>query len=380
MFDMGFRDDMKFILQRVPKDRQILLFSATMNFEVVETAYRFGSEPVEFNLSKDQVKAENVEDSIFHVGHTEKPQYLLSLIRKHTPKQLIVFSNFKSNVERIAKFLSKNGVPAMGISSLLTQAQRNRVITQFKEGQHQNIMVATDVAARGLDIKNVDMVINFDLPDDAENYVHRIGRTGRAGASGKAFSFVSDRDVDALGRIEDYLGHKVDVSWLEEGEILKEFDAFPPPTDRFEKPNWGSQKDGAPRGDRGPRRPDGRNDRNRGPRGPRDDRPRRDEKQGPRPLRTGPAPTDASGKPAPLSTSPRGAEGPNRGSRPAGPKRELSRGPQNQTQKQPGRAPTAGNQVNKNAGKNYELKRRPLNKAKPTIVDKVSKFFKGLFS
>lgn len=237
MFDMGFKDDMKYILQRVPKERQFLVFSATLNFDVLNVAYQFGSNPVEVNVSKDQAKAENVVDQIFHVGQEEKPSYLLSIIKKHQPRQAIIFSNFKMNVARVAQFLSENGVPAVGISSLLTQAQRTRVMDQFKADNERNILVATDVAARGLDIKGVDLVINFDLPDDPENYVHRIGRTGRASEKGIAFSLVSDRDVDALMRIEEYLKHKLESGWLEDQEIIKDHKAFPERAKEVRSPN-----------------------------------------------------------------------------------------------------------------------------------------------
>ena len=223
MFDMGFKDDMVYILQRAPQDRQILLFSATLNFDVMNTIYRFDSNPVEINVSRDQAKAGDVTDELFHVGEGEKPQYLLSLINKTKPKQTIIFSNFKMNVDRITQFLSNNGVPAVGISSLLTQSQRERVLQQFKNENERNTLVATDVAARGLDIKGVDLVINYDLPDDAENYVHRIGRTGRAGAKGHAISLVSDRDVMALSRIEGYMKNKITIGWIEDEFLVKEF-------------------------------------------------------------------------------------------------------------------------------------------------------------
>jgi ATP-dependent RNA helicase RhlB len=226
MFDMGFKDDMKYILQRIPRERQFLVYSATLNFDVLNTAYQFGSEPVEVNISRDQAKAENVKDEIFHVGNDEKPMHLYSLLKAYNPKQVIIFTNFKHNVERVARFLSDNGLPAMAISSLITQAQRNRVIEQFKAENHLNILVATDVAARGLDIKGVDMVVNYELPNDSESYVHRIGRTGRAGAEGRAFSLVSDKDIDALYRIEDYLKHKVDVGFLEDSQLQKDFKPF----------------------------------------------------------------------------------------------------------------------------------------------------------
>jgi ATP-dependent RNA helicase RhlB len=370
MFDMGFKDDMTFILQRVPKDRQILLFSATMNFDVLHTAYRFGSEPVEFNLSKDQVKAENVEDSMFHVGHLDKPRYLLSLIKRDNPQQLIIFSNFKANVERIARFLSKNGVPAMGISSLLTQAQRNRVIQQFKDGTGQNILVATDVAARGLDIKNVDMVVNYELPDDAENYVHRIGRTGRAGASGKAFSFVSDRDVDALMRIEEYLGHKIKVGWMEDTDLVTGFVELPAANDGFEKPKWNRESSGGqrPQG-QGQRRPhDNRqnDNRSRGPRHAQGERPPRDQNQASRP----PRPSHAGG----------GSEHRRPHSNANGnPNQRNGQGQSRDFKKHQKPKNTQPNQKNPQT-KPAEFKRRPLKKPSNSLVGKVSKFFKNLFS
>lgn len=262
MFDMGFKDDMKYILQRLPKERQFLVFSATLNFEVLNTAYQFGAEPVEVNVSRDQAKAENVEDSIFHVGHSEKPSYLLSLLKKHQPKQAIIFSNFKNNVENLSRFLNQNGVPSLGISSLLTQAQRNRVLEQFKAENHQNILVATDVAARGLDIQGVDMVINYELPMDSESYVHRIGRTGRAGTTGQAFSLVCDRDVDSLARIEEYLKHKLTVGWMDDEALIKEFVTFREEREDRKKP-FAPREGGS--GGGGPRR-EGRSGQDRGPR------------------------------------------------------------------------------------------------------------------
>ena len=279
MFDMGFKDDMKFVLRRVPKDRQFMVFSATLNFDVLNTAYEFGADPVEINISRDQAKAENVKDNIYHVGQDEKASYLLSVLKKHSPKQAIIFSNFKHNVDRITRFLNSNGVPTVGISSLLTQAQRNRVMEQFKAVNESNILVATDLAARGLDILGVDLIVNFDLPDDPENYVHRIGRTGRAGATGTAYSLVSDRDVDALQRIEEYLKHKVDALWLDEAEIIKEFQPFPRDEGRFSKgPSFRDRPrpSGGGGGDRGPRR----DARAGGGGGGRDSGPRRDNRGG----------------------------------------------------------------------------------------------------
>jgi ATP-dependent RNA helicase RhlB len=266
MFDMGFKDDMKFILRRIPRERQFLVFSATLNFDVLNVAYEFGAYPVEINISKDQPKADNVTDEILHIGHTEKPKFLLSLVKKNNPRQAIIFSNFKRNVERIARFLTENGIPAVGISSLLTQAQRNRVMAQFKAENDRNILVATDLAARGLDILGVDMVFNFELPDDPENYVHRIGRTGRAGHKGRAISLVGERDVDALSRIEDYLGHKVEVSWLDDADIVKEMRDFPPDLERMRSRGPGGGGDRGHYRGGGDRRPPRREGGGRGPR------------------------------------------------------------------------------------------------------------------
>lgn len=273
MFDMGFKDDMKYILQRVPRERQFLVFSATLNFEVLNTAYQFGSEPVEINISRDQAKAENVKDQIFHVGNDEKPQQLLSILKFHSPKQAIIFTNFKLNVDRIARFLVENGIPAMAISSLLTQAQRNRVLEQFKAENNMNILVATDVAARGLDIKGVDMVINYELPNDSESYVHRIGRTGRAGTTGQAFSLVGDKDIESLSRIEDYVKTKIEVGYLENDQLVKDFKPmhrdYPKSMDRARAPRP-QRREGGGR--------DGQRDRDNRSRGPRGDRPQRQER------------------------------------------------------------------------------------------------------
>lgn len=280
MFDMGFKDDMKFILGRVERTRQLLVFSATLNFEVHNTVYQFGSEPVEINISRDQAKADHVKDAIYHIGNEDKPSQLLSVIKKINPKQVIIFTNFKNNVDRIAHFLSSNNIPAMGLSSLMNQTQRTNVITKFKEQNNLNVLVATDVAARGLDINDVDLVINYEMPQDAESYVHRIGRTGRAGKDGLAFSFISDKDVDSLARVEEYTKKKIEAQFLEDSEIVKDFK----PMDRedfsfkkgFEnKKSSGGQSRAGSRS-QGPNR-DGGRPQSSGPRGPRTegDRPQR---------------------------------------------------------------------------------------------------------
>lgn len=305
MFDMGFKDDMVYILHRIPRERQFLVFSATLNFDVLNTAYQFGADPTEINVSRDQTKAENVKDNIYHVGNDEKPQYLLSLLKAHKPQQAIIFTNFKMNVERLARFLNDNGVNAMAISSLISQAQRTKVMQQFKATNNMNILVATDVAARGLDVQGVDLVINYELPNDAESYVHRIGRTGRAGASGFAVSLVSDKDVEALMRIEEYLKHKVEALYMEDAQLVKDFS--PVPRDDFsfrssDRPRQeGRPSRGPGGGDRRPRH-DNRGSRNEPRRSGPDSRPERSDR-GRKPHPPRPSQQNGQAKPRPAAAA-----------------------------------------------------------------------------
>lgn len=375
MFDMGFKDDMKFVLSRVPRERQFLVFSATLNFDVLNTAYQFGAEPVEVDVSRDQAKAENVKDEIFHVGHQDKPMYLLSLLKKYNPKQAIIFSNFKFNVEKVARFLSENGVPAMGISSLLTQAQRNRVMEQFKAENEKNILVATDVAARGLDIKGVDLVINYELPQDAESYVHRIGRTGRAGAEGKAFSLVSDRDVESLARIEEYLKYKLEIGWIEDAEMIREFKAFSFEEtgggrsfdrgggSRGPRPARGAHRGGGRTSDRGDRRPRREGDRPSGPRGPRSEQRSENRSEGRR----------TESRRSQNRPEGRRLEGP--GPRPNGAKQASANGPSNQRRHHRNESQGPSKRPS-HPGKPREQKKSAP--ASPTLMKKVSGFFKKL--
>lgn len=412
MFDMGFKDDMKYILERIPRERQFLVFSATLNFDVLNTAYQFGADPVEINVSLDQSKAENVKDELFHVGNDDKAMYLLSLLKKHNPKQAIIFSNFKFSVERIARFLSENGVPAMGISSLLTQAQRTRVMEQFRAENEKNILVATDVAARGLDIKGVDLVINFELPMDAESYVHRIGRTGRAGAEGRAISLASDRDVDSLSRIEDYLKHKIEIGWIEDAELIRDFKMVSRDENSYQdRPARQEGRDNrGGSGDRGPRR-DGPRDGSRGGDRPGSSgRPPRRDGQGGRPHRQG---QDARGDRGPRGPRPPRTEGANeprndarpdqngrpprsqdRGPRPDfkraqngaeagnghsqnGPRRpQQARGPHPRNNSEGARDQKGRKQFQRPAGKPQQNRQGPPPKS---IGQKVTGFFKKLF-
>jgi superfamily II DNA/RNA helicase len=400
MFDMGFKDDMKYILTRVPKERQFMVFSATLNLDVMNTAYQFGANPVEFNVSRDQPKADNVDDKILHVGQDEKGAFLLGLLKTHTPRQAIIFSNYKMNVPRVSQFLNDNGFPAVAISSLLTQSQRTRVMEQFKGDSDKNILVATDVAARGLDIKGVDLVVNYELPDDPENYVHRIGRTGRAGAKGLAFSLVSDRDVDALSRVEGYLKHKVNVDFLEDEKIPKDFKQMQ--SDRSQKDfsrefegrggsgggreggRSGGGGRGAASGGRGPR-PEG------GGRGPRGEgrgeggreggRGRRDQRGAPgAAMETGPRPTPtpmAARGPSPIT--PRDPNAPLPVRPPKGARGERNAQAKNGNGKHAVNGRGDKNQ-NRKGGKSSKGGGRPIPVgAQKSVGAKVAGFFKSLF-
>jgi ATP-dependent RNA helicase RhlE len=388
MFDMGFKDDMKYILGRVPRERQFLVFSATLNFDVLNTAYQFGAEPVEINISRDQAKADHVKDFIIHLGDQEKAQFLLSLLKKHNPKQAMIFTNFKHNVDKIAAFLISNKISAMGISSLMSQSQRNQVIEKFKADNDQNILVATDVAARGLDINGVDLVINFEMPQDAESYVHRIGRTGRAGREGQAFSLISDKDIDSLSRVEEYTKKKIEAQYMEDADLVKEFTAF-----SHHEPNFHKKFDRGPRGGgrggrddkRGPRRD--RNDRG----GERGERPQR----GPRPQ--GAQPQQAAGATAASGERPQQAHQgspaqhakggkphhqhdrnkPRQGGQP-GPHKHANANGQHQGPKQVQRPQQKQN--NSQAPKNFRSGGGSRRVANESIGQKVKSFFKRLFS
>lgn len=382
MFDMGFKDDMKYILGRVPRERQFLVFSATLNFDVLNTAYQFGAEPVEINISRDQAKAENVKDFIMHLGHEEKPQHLLSVLKKENPKQAMIFTNFKHNVDRLAIFLSNNGIPAMGISSLMNQTQRNSVIEKFKAENDKNILVATDVAARGLDIMGVDLVINFEMPQDAESYVHRIGRTGRAGNEGKAFSFICDRDIDSLSRVEDYTKKKIEAQYLEDADLVKDFKSFSDEDTSFKKRFDRPRPHGKDRQGGRPERPD--RNRNFTPRGDRPERGERPESK-PKPGYV-PGATRAQAAQVPAGEKPKRHEG-----RPpqqkGGPRHEQQGRPY---QKSNGAAPRhveakhvngkGPQQAKPNQARNF---RSNSNTTKPktdkTIGQKVKSFFQKIF-
>lgn len=208
MLNMGFIEDIEAILKEVPQERQTLLFSATMPRPIQELAMKFMVEPQVIQVKSKEVTVPAVHQSYIEVQERQKFDALCHLLDIQPPELAIVFGRTKRRVDEIAEGLKSRGYSAEGIHGDLTQARRESVLRQFKNGTI-DVLVATDVAARGLDISGVSHVYNFDIPQDAEGYVHRIGRTGRAGRSGEAISLVTSREQDHFRYIQRATGAKV---------------------------------------------------------------------------------------------------------------------------------------------------------------------------
>lgn len=204
MLDMGFREEMEDMLKGIPRDKQIMFFSATMNQGVRRLIDRFGNNPELIEIERKALTVSSVEQSCYEVRGRSKVEALSRLIDIEQPKLSVIFCNTKRVVDDLTESLLARGFTADRLHGDITQAMRERVLARFKDGAVE-ILVATDVAARGLDIDDVELVVNYELPQDPEDYVHRIGRTGRAGRSGKAVSFVFGRDIYRLQTIEKYI-------------------------------------------------------------------------------------------------------------------------------------------------------------------------------
>ncbi|TQR21466.1 DEAD/DEAH box helicase [Psychrobacillus vulpis] len=202
MLNMGFIEDINTILESVPAERQTLLFSATMPGPIRKIAENFMKQPEEVKIKSKEMTVENIEQFFVKAHEREKFDVLSRILNVHQPELAIVFGRTKRRVDELAHALSIRGYLAEGIHGDLSQAKRMSVLRQFKENKI-DILVATDVAARGLDISGVTHVYNFDIPQDPESYVHRIGRTGRAGKSGIAVTFVTPREMGYLRIVED---------------------------------------------------------------------------------------------------------------------------------------------------------------------------------
>ncbi len=223
MFDLGFIKDIRFLLRRCPppEKRLGMLFSATLSHRVQELAYEHMNRPEHVDVVPEKVTAERVRQVLYHTANEEKIPLLIGLLNHTDPRRSIVFVNTKRNADRVWSYLEGNGFKCAVLSGDVPQTKRQRLLGEFQKGELP-VLIATDVAARGLHIPDVSHVFNYDLPQDAEDYVHRIGRTARIGKDGDAISFACENFVYSLPEIEAYIGHKIPVGSVPEdfiGEI-----------------------------------------------------------------------------------------------------------------------------------------------------------------
>ncbi len=219
MLDMGFLPDIKRIMQKLPPKRQTLLFSATFSKEITQLSLQFLNNPVSVSVAPANSTADTIKQWVHPVDKKQKSKLLSYLIGHYQWQQVLIFVRTKRGANKLAYDLDKSGIQAAAIHGNKSQGARNRVLKEFKDGQLQ-ALVATDIAARGLDIHQLPHVVNFDLPNVAEDYVHRIGRTGRAGAKGEAVSLVSADEVDNLSAVENLIKTKLKRILIDDFEPL----------------------------------------------------------------------------------------------------------------------------------------------------------------
>ena len=260
MFDLGFIKDIRFLLRRCapPAQRQSMLFSATLSWRVMELAYEHMNNPEKVQAEAETVTADNIRQVIYYPANDQKIPLLIGLARRIQPERAIVFVNTKHWAERVCDWLNANGLKAALLSGDVPQQKRTRLLAQFADGKY-TFLVATDVAARGLHIPDVTHVFNFDLPQSGEDYVHRIGRTGRVGAEGDAISFGCEDSAFYLPDIETYLGQRIPTDMLYPENLPGDLKRPPPrarrkPDDRPRGPRGGERPSGGGRGRRRPPR------------------------------------------------------------------------------------------------------------------------------
>ena len=243
MFDLGFINDIRYLLRRLPEPEQRLnlLFSATLSFKVTELAYEHMNNPEMIRIEPEQITAKKVVESMYYPAEDEKIPLLIQILNDEKPERGIIFINTKHNADRLNRYLEGNDFDNAVLSGDVPQKKRQQILQRFQEGKLP-LLIATDVAARGLHIPAVSHVFNFDLPQDAEDYVHRIGRTARSGASGKAISFACETYAYSLPDIEAYISHKIPYSPID-GATLPE---VKPATKKTYKPSANKHK-GKPR-------------------------------------------------------------------------------------------------------------------------------------
>lgn len=210
MFDLGFIQDIRYLLRRMPKPEKRLnmLFSATLSFRVMELAYEHMNNPEEIKINAEDRVADKIDEYCYYPADEEKSILLINLLRRDNPERVLVFVNTRYAVDEVSRILSANNVSNAALSGDVPQRKRESLLERFKDGKYQ-VLVATDVAARGLHIPQVGQVFNYDLPQDAEDYIHRIGRTARAGQSGEAISFICEKYAYSIMEIESFIGHTI---------------------------------------------------------------------------------------------------------------------------------------------------------------------------
>ncbi len=223
MFDLGFIADVRYLLRRMPSPGQRInmLFSATLSPRVMELAYEHMNDPRVVKIESEQITADKVSQLLYHVASSDKIALLLGILQRQSPNRTIIFSNTRRIAEEVTRYLLANGLEAGVLSGDIPQNKRQRLLERFQRGELP-ILVATDVAARGLHIPGVTHIINFDLPQDAEDYVHRIGRTARIGARGDAISFACERYVYSLPDIEAFIEQKIPTQPITD-DLLADF-------------------------------------------------------------------------------------------------------------------------------------------------------------
>ncbi len=236
MFDMGFIDDLRYIIKKMAPyaKRQSMLFSATLSYRVMELAYEHMNLPEKISITPEKITVEQVEQVLYHVGKHEKMPLLLGILKQEAPQRALIFVNTRRAADMVVERLNRNGWKTAAITGDIIQKKRLRILAEFKEGKLP-ILVATDVASRGIDVKGVTHVFNFDLPQDVEDYVHRIGRTGRAGATGRAISLADEEYVYSLEEIEKYIGQKIPVAWADDSMYIREIRRTPEERQRSDR-------------------------------------------------------------------------------------------------------------------------------------------------
>lgn len=241
MFDLGFIKDIRYLFRRMPAatDRLNMLFSATLSFRVKELAFEHMNEPVSIEVEPEQKTNVRISEELFYPSNDDKMTLLQTLLEEEWPDKAIIFANTKHSCENIYAHLAADKIRVGLLTGDVVQKKRLKILEQFTEGQ-LDVLVATDVAARGLHIPSVTHVFNYDLPDDCEDYVHRIGRTGRAGAEGHAISLACEEYVFNLPAIEEYIEHPLPVSKYDPDALLTDLPK-PKPKYRRHKPHNGGQ-------------------------------------------------------------------------------------------------------------------------------------------